>query len=188
MEREQIRDIKSNFGGMDAHKSFMFLKALDVYIEHAVKKLITEKYTAIKAKHIRVITKSDETIHAHFIDNTFRINFYNNEQEYQKYRTPINIRFGLNELFGNCSTVVLNNMELVNVYSNSEKLPEYYQLALDVALDLADLFGYTCVTYSTSSDNTSNLKLEPILAQSFAIVDQYQNKRGGLIKIFNKII
>lgn len=188
MERNEIKNIRSNYGGMDAHKAPIFLKALDLYIESLATKLIQEKYSKIiKPKHIRVISKANNTVYAHFIDNEFRIYFYETKSEYEQYRPLSNIRFNINELFGNCSTAVINNMELNGMYG-SNKHPEYFELGLTIAEDLADLFGYTCVTYSVSADNSANLLLEPYLAQSYAIVDQYVNKRGGLIKIFNKLI
>ena len=189
MERTKIISIKQTFGGMDAHKSSLFLNALNIYIENSITKLLSEKYNKILShKYVRVISDKCETSHAHFIDNKFIIYFYNTLTDYQNYKQSVYLKFNVNELFGNCSTAVINNITLNGCYSSDAKHLEYYELCLTIAEDLANLFGYTCVTYSVSGDNNDNLRLEPYLAQSYAIVDQYVNKRGGLIKIFNKLI
>ena len=186
MERNTLINIKNKFGGMDSHKNQLFLNVLAQYLECKTIDLLKNKYKkTLGYQYIRVTVQDSNTRYAHYIDNYFRVYFYDNKTKYDSYSAACQINFSVNELFGNCSTAVINNIDTTGVYGAA---PEFYSLGLELAEDVADIFGYTCLTYTTSDDASANLKLKPYLAETFAIVDQYKNKRGGLITVFNKTI
>lgn len=105
----------------------------------------------------------------------------------------VSFSFQLRELFGNCSTVVFNRInvesydaEVLNL-TNKENI--LYDMVGSLATNLARLAGFTRVLYSYSNRETNGRELfeEYLKNDEYKAIDVYNNKRGNnLITIYSK--
>lgn len=102
--------------------------------------------------------------------------------------------FQLRELFGNCSTVVFNRLQIEQFeYSRlglkQEHNPYIYNLVCSLATELAKMAGYTRILYSFSDKETNGREVfeDCLKNNGYIPLEQYNNKRGSSkITIYSK--
>lgn len=150
----------------------------DIYdydFTNKVRKYIELYLNTYNIEHKYFIFEPKKTdVHNHYLDHIFNIRYINN----------YNFKIYINELFGNCSTVMLNNCILFKAYND---------LNLKILMlieDICDIYGYTCILYTISKSNIYNIIMLPIFEDlKYNVISEYINKRGGAkIEIYQKLI
>lgn len=181
MERDEIkRIISNNIYNLRSNESFFIKSKLIEYLEKEILK-IDDKY-----KYIRITINDNKTINAHYVSNEFQIYYYTDENFYKNNSYHHTISINIDEMFGNCSTVMVHNIDFD--YENTNE--PYLKKIIKLFEDIISLFGYTCIMFNLSNEQYENKKLMEILNKDddYKVISEFKNKRGGYIKYYQKLI
>lgn len=162
-------------------------------------RLFTERYIYLEIKqllkdtvlfeeyynHAVVIQNTLERPDANYLAMKVNILFFSTEDEYKSGYPRSNISFELRELFGNCSSVVLNRLR-IPYNDTSQGGLDICNKVMTIVDNLITMANYTTALYSTSSRETSTATVA-YMEKNWKCLHSFNNKRGGAeIKYFIK--
>lgn len=174
MEFNELRKNIANFGAE---------------LRNSTAKHITLDFLEVQFKKIssffRITCDNSNTKYAHYIDHCFTIHIYKTKINYEKYIHSEIITININEMFGNCSTVMINNLN-TSLISTVNLLD-----VINIFEKLIEAFGYTCIMFNLSNHNNCNVLIEDLIKSKKLKYDEilkFKNKRGGVITYYSKLI
>lgn len=180
-----LRAIRSNIGKQ--HSSHIVSKWLEIKLRPFLQDSILFKQFNLCKIYIK-----DTEFHRNYVSIDITLAFYEDNYNYQRGAMSTEIKVGLYEMFGNCSTIVINKLSGNSIRDRARdaymQVPEYEKLDLasevfvtgymKILEELCEIAGYSVAFYSASLSETNKF-VNKYLAKNWKNLKGFKNKRNS---------
>lgn len=172
----------------NALDSIVYKHYLEEYLTIRLKPILKKAGISIQYPYYRVIVKKNEGIARNYIACEINIYFYYSKEQYNNSSYSTEITVELQELFNNCSSVVINRLRgnIIQYSSigdnitiaNDSKLFTFVKEYMNILEDICNILNYSVMFYSSSLHETPKT-VNHYLENNWKVIKEFKNKRNS---------